>query len=440
MLPVGLGAKLNESVNRPREFWPGTPSGRQGNFAPPMSKASSRPSPFAERTVLPVLIAISVAHMLNDTVQSVIPAIYPIVKEEFALTFTQVGLITLCFQLTASILQPIVGQYTDKHSKPYSQMLGMVFSLGGLIAMWQARSFTALLGAVMLVGMGSSIFHPESARIANVASGGKRGLAQSVFQLGGTFGSALGPLLAAMIVVPLGMSGLIWFAAVPIIGIVLMYRVGTWYKRISAIRARRPRRQAEGFNLSPSTIRRSIAILLVLVFTKQFYLASMSNYYTFYLIEKFGVSVQSSQIHLFLFLFTAAIGTYIGGPVGDRYGRKYVIWFSILGSAPFALLLPHAGLAWTAILASLVALVISSAFSAIIVYGQELMPGKVGMISGLFYGFSFGMAGIGSAVLGTLADHTSINFVFQVCAFLPLIGIVAAFLPRLHTMKATPQA
>ena len=334
--------------------------------------------------------------------------------------------------MTASILQPFVGRYTDKRPQAYSLMLGMCFTMLGVLALWRANSFEAILLSVMLVGMGSSIFHPESSRIANAASGGKRGLAQSVFQLGGTFGSSIGPLLAALIVVPFGLHSLGWFAVIPMIGIIVLYRVGKWYKRTSAIRARRPAKDIILHDISRSTVRRSIVILLVLVFSKQFYLASMSSYYTFYLMGKFGVSVQSAQMHLFIFLFAAAIGTYLGGPIGDRYGRKYVIWFSILGSAPFTLLLPHANLLWTGILSALIALVLSSAFSAIVVYAQELVPGKLGMISGLFYGFAFGMAGIGSALLGSLADHTSITYIFQICAFLPLIGLAAGFLPRIR--------
>lgn len=397
-----------------------------------MAGPANIPSAFAQRTVLPVLFAISASHMLNDIVQSLIPAIYPIVKDKFILSFTQVGLITLCFQMTASILQPFVGRYTDKHPSPYSLMLGMVFSMAGIIALWQAGSFIALLFAVMLVGMGSSIFHPESSRIAHAAAGGKRGLAQSVFQLGGTFGSSVGPLLAALIVVPFGLHSLGWFALIPLVGILVVQWVGKWYKRTSAIRARRPAKEPPPHGIPGKVVRRSIVILLVLVFSKQFYLASMGSYYTFYLMDKFGLSVQNAQIHLFIFLFAAAIGTYLGGPIGDRCGRKYVIWFSILGSAPFTLMLPYANLTWTGILAAIIALILSSAFSAIVVYAQELVPGKLGMISGLFYGFAFGMAGIGSALLGTMADHSSINFVFRVCAFLPLIGLIAGFLPRLR--------
>ncbi len=404
-----------------------------------MSTPATRPSAFTERTVISVLIAISASHMLNDIVQSLIPAIYPIVKDKFALSFTQIGLITLCFQLTASILQPFVGRYTDKHPQPYSLILGMGFTLAGILALWGAGSYFALLGSVMLVGMGSSIFHPESSRIANAASGGKRGLAQSVFQLGGTFGSSLGPLLAALIVVPFGLHSLGWFAVIPIIGILILLRVGKWYKRTSAIRMRRPGKEPLPHGIPKATVRRAIVILLVLVFSKQFYLASMSSYYTFYLMGKFGLSVQDAQIHLFIFLFAAAIGTLIGGPIGDRYGRKYVIWFSILGSAPFTLLLPYANLMWTGILAAIIGLVLSSAFSAILVYAQELVPGKVGMISGLFFGFAFGMAGIGSALLGALADHTSIEFIFHVCAFLPLIGLAATFLPRVHERYLHPE-
>lgn len=397
-----------------------------------MARAGTRTSPFVPHTVLPVLIAISASHMLNDLVQSLIPAIYPIVKEEFSLSFTQVGLVTLCFQMTASILQPFVGRYTDKRPHPHALVLGMAFTLAGVLALWGAGSFVSLLGAVMLVGMGSSVFHPEASRIAHAAAGGKRGLAQSVFQLGGTFGSSLGPLLAALIVVPYGLRSLGWFAIVPLVAVLVLRQVGAWYRRTSAIRARRPPKAPVHHGIPAGTVRRSIVILLVLVFSKQFYLASMGSYYTFFLMDKFGVSVQNAQIHLFIFLLASAIGTYLGGPIGDRYGRKYVIWFSILGSAPFTLLLPYANLAWTAILAGLVALVLSSAFSAIVVYAQELVPGKLGMISGLFYGFAFGMAGIGSALLGTLADHTSIRYVFQVCAFLPLIGLIAGFLPRIR--------
>lgn len=411
---------------------PDRPWRRHGTFVPSMFKQASVPSAFAQRTVISVLFAISLSHMLNDIVQSLIPAIYPIVKDKFALNFTQVGLITLCFQLTASILQPFVGRFTDKRPRPYSLLVGMLFSLAGIAALWQAGSYAALLAAVMLVGMGSSIFHPESSRIANAAAGGKRGLAQSVFQLGGTFGSSLGPLLAALIVVPYGLRSLGWFMVIPLIGIAVLYRVGRWYKRTQAIRARRPGKSVLPHGIPAATVRRAIIILLVLVFSKQFYLAGMSSYYTFYLMGKFGLSVQDAQMHLFIFLLAGAIGTYLGGPIGDRYGRKYVIWFSILGAAPFTLLLPHAGLAWTGILAAVIALVMSSAFSAIVVYAQELVPGKLGMISGLFYGFSFGMAGIGSALLGTLADHTSIEFIFQVCAFLPLLGLIAGLLPRIR--------
>lgn len=412
----------------------------EGYFRASMGPSARPASAFAPRTVTSVLIAISVAHLLNDVVQSVIPAIYPIVKDRFALSFAQVGLITLCFQLTASILQPFVGRYTDKHPQPYSLILGMGFTLAGVLALWGAGSFVALLGAVMLVGMGSSVFHPESSRIAHAASGGKRGLAQSVFQLGGNLGSSFGPLLAALIVVPYGLRSLGWFAIIPIIGILVLLRVGKWHKRTSAIRLRRPPQPVLPHGIPRRTVRRSLAILLVLIFSKQFYLASMSSYYTFYLINRFGLSVQDAQVHLFIFLFAAALGTLLGGPVGDRYGRKHVIWFSILGSAPFTLLLPHAGLAWTAILAAIIGLVLSSAFSAILVYAQELVPGRLGMISGLFYGFSFGMAGIGSALLGALADHTSIHFIFRLCAFLPLIGLAAAFLPQVRERYAGPRS
>lgn len=397
-----------------------------------MRIGTNRPSAFKPHTIVPVLIAISASHLLNDIVQSVIPAIYPLVKDSFGLSFGQVGLITLSFQLTASILQPFIGYYTDKRPQAYSLILGMCFTLVGVIALAQAGSFAALLFAVALVGVGSSIFHPEASRMAYAASGGRRGLAQSVFQLGGTTGSALGPLLAALIIVPFGMESIHWFSLVPLIAIIILWRVGSWYKRQSVIQSRRKPRIAAPHGIPRRIVARSIIILLVLVFSKQFYLASMSSYYTFYLMEKFGVSVQSAQVHLFIFLFAAAIGTLIGGPLGDRYGRKYVIWFSILGSAPFTLMLPFANLLWTGILSAVIGLVLSSAFSAILVYAQELLPGKVGMVAGLFFGFAFGMAGIGSALLGQLADHTSISFVFTICSFLPLIGLLAAWLPRVR--------
>lgn len=386
----------------------------------------------ADRTAFQVLFAIAVSHLLNDTVQSLIPAIYPLVKESYQLSFSEIGLITLAFQLTASILQPLVGHWTDRRPQPFALVGGMVFSLAGLLLLAWAGSFHSLLMAVALVGIGSSIFHPEASRMAYVASGGKRALAQSVFQLGGNAGSALGPLLAAAIIVPLGQTRISWFSLLPLIAMVVLWRVGRWYLRMMALRTHRqarqpvvprtpvPRRQVIGV----------VTILLLLIFSKQFYLASMTSYFTFYLMGEFGLTVQAAQIQLFFFLFAAAVGTLVGGLLGDRLGYRTIIWISILGAAPFTLLLPYADAFWTTVLAVLAGFILASAFSAILVYAQLLIPGRVGLVSGLFFGFAFGMAGIGSAVLGSLADATSINTVFTVCSFLPLLGLLCAFLPR----------
>ncbi len=391
----------------------------------------------AGKTVFPILIAISSSHMLNDTLQSIIPAIYPVVKDTFKLTFTQIGLITLTFQLSASLFQPFVGYYTDRKPQPYSLAIGMAFTLVGLVLLSRAPSFEILIVAVALVGTGSSIFHPEASRVAHMASGGRRGFAQSVFQVGGNFGSSIGPLLAALIIVPYGQSNIIWFSVLALIAIFLLMKVGDWYKRKVRIKARRPGKEQHAVQvLSRNQTIFSVVILLILIFSKYIYLASMTSYYTFYTIHKFGVSVQDSQVYMFIFLFAVAAGTIIGGPLGDRIGRKYVIWASILGVAPFSLLLPHVNLFWTIILTIPIGLILASAFSAILVYAQELFPGKVGMISGLFFGFAFGMAGIGSAVLGKLADQTSIEYVYQVCAYLPLIGLITAFLPNLSKSKS----
>ena len=384
----------------------------------------------AGKTVFPILLAISFSHLLNDTMQSLIPAIYPVVKTTFSLTFAQIGLITLTFQLAASLLQPFVGIYTDRKPQPYSLAIGMGFTLTGLVVLSMAPSFEILILSVALVGIGSSIFHPEASRMAHLASGGRRGMAQSVFQVGGNAGSSIGPLLAALIIVPYGQSNIIWFSLLALLAIIILINVGGWYKRKIKIRSRRP--TVDTFHLQTLPRKKvliSVLILLVLIFSKYFYLASMSSYYTFYMIDKFHVSVQSSQVYLFIFLFSVAAGTLIGGPLGDRFGRKYVIWGSILGVAPFTLLLPHANLFWTAVLTIPIGLILASAFSAILVYAQELIPDKVGMIAGLFFGFAFGMGGIGSAVLGELADRTSIEYVFQICAFLPLIGLITGFLP-----------
>lgn len=392
----------------------------------------------AEGTIFSILLAISFSHLLNDTIQSLIPSIYPIVKENFRLTFSQVGLITLTFQMAASLLQPFVGIYTDKKPQPFSLATGMGFSLSGLVLMAYANSFTMVLFAVGLIGVGSSVFHPEASKVAFMAGGQRRGLAQSIFQVGGNAGSSIGPLLAALIIVPYGQSNIIWFSVLAMIAIIVLINVGRWYQRnlFRLSKKGAVKNVDTGVVLSRNKVVMSVIILLVLIFSKYFYLASMSSYYTFYLIDKFQLSVQSSQLHLFIFLFSVAAGTLLGGPLGDRFGRKYVIWFSILGAAPFTLLLPYANLFWTSILTVFIGVIIASAFSAILVYAQELIPGKVGMVAGLFFGFAFGMGGIGSAVLGALADRTSINYVFHVCAFLPLIGLLTGFLPNIGGRKA----
>ncbi len=406
--------------------------------------------PAAHPTVLAVLLAISVSHLLNDTIQALIPAVYPLLKTSLGLNFTQVGLITLTFQCTASLLQPLVGLYTDRRPLPYSLAAGMGFTLVGLVLLSRAGSFSAVLGSAALVGVGSSVFHPEASRLAHMASGGRHGFAQSVFQVGGNAGSSLGPLLAALVVVPRGQAHILWFTLLALVGILLLAVLGHWYgqnlhrlhKPAPALRTRTgagagSTGEADAPRpLSRRTVGVSLVILMVLIFSKYFYLVSLTSYYTFYLIGKFHLSVQAAQVYLFLFLFAVAAGTFFGGPVGDRIGRKYVIWASILGIAPFTLALPYANLFWTAALSVVIGAVLASAFSAILVYAQELVPGKVGLIAGLFFGFAFGMAGIGSAVLGKLADRTSIDFVYHVCSFLPLIGILTAFLPNVGRASA----
>ncbi len=391
----------------------------------------------AEGTIYPVLLFISFSHLLNDAIQSLIPSIYPLLKRSFNLSFTQVGLITLTFQLAASLFQPFVGFYTDRNPKPYSLAFGISLTLIGLIFLSFAKSFSTTLISVGFIGLGSSVFHPEASKVAYMASGGRRGLAQSIFQVGGNTGSAIGPLLAALIIVPYGRSHILYFCLLALIAFFVLISIGKWYKNHQHLI--KPKNAVGHSNSMPVFSRQkiisSIAILMLLIFSKYFYLASMSSYYTFYLINKFGLSVQNSQIHLFIFLAAAAAGTFIGGPLGDKFGRKYVIWFSILGVAPFTLLLPYVDLFWTSILTVIIGFILSSAFSAILVYAQELLPGKVGMVSGLFFGFAFGMGGIGSAVLGILADHTSIYYVFKVCAFLPLIGLITGFLPDIRENK-----
>ncbi|MFA6287851.1 MAG: MFS transporter [Opitutaceae bacterium] len=393
--------------------------------------------PSADQTVFAVLLALSLSHLLNDTIQSLLPSIYPLLKESYQLSFAQIGLITLVLQCTASLLQPIVGTYTDRRPQPYSLPVGMGMTLIGLVLLAYAKNFHALLGAAALVGIGSSIFHPEASRLARLASGGKHGFAQSLFQVGGNLGSSLGPLAAAWIVAPHGQRHVLWFTLLALVGIVILSRVGGWYQRhlVRARTAKPSARAKPAVTLTKGRVAAALAILAALIFSKYFYLACFTNYYTFYLIERFNVTVPHAQVLLFVFLFAVAAGTIIGGPVGDRFGRLKVIWISILGVAPFSLVLPHVGLTGTVALSIAIGLIMSSAFSAILVYAQELVPGKVGMISGIFFGLAFGMAGIGSALLGKLADHTSIPFVFTVCGFLPLLGLLIAFLPNLDHPK-----
>jgi FSR family fosmidomycin resistance protein-like MFS transporter len=397
---------------------------------------ATAPRRSVSRTALRVLGAISFCHFLNDMMQSVIPAVYPILKNAYRLDFAHIGLITLTSQLTASLLQPVVGLYTDRRPAPYSLAIGMGSTLVGLILLAMAPSFAMILAAVALVGMGSSVFHPESSRVARMASGGRHGFAQSVFQVGGNAGSAVGPLLAAFIVLPTGQRSIAWFSAAALVAIVVLARVGDWYKarRSGAAKARAVHENHTG--LSSRRVAFTVVILIALIFSKFFYMASLSSYYTFFLMSKFHVPVRTAQIYLFLFLGSVATGTIVGGLVGDRIGRKYVIWWSILGVLPFTVVLPYVSLFWTGVLSIIIGLVLASAFSAILVYAQDLVPGKVGTVSGLFFGLAFGMGGVGAALLGGLADHTSIDFVYRVCSFLPVIGLLAAFLPNLAQAKA----
>jgi MFS transporter, FSR family, fosmidomycin resistance protein len=389
----------------------------------------------ALQTAFPILAMLSVCHFLNDLIQSLLPAIYPLLKESFHLDFGQIGLITLTFQITASLLQPFVGIYTDKKPMPYSLAIGMGCTLCGLLLLSRAPNFPLLLLAAALIGSGSSVFHPESSRVARMASGGQHGLAQSLFQVGGNVGSATGPLLAAFIVMPRGQSSLAWFAIAALVAIALLTRIGGWYRaHVPAFRA--VKTSAGAAAIPRRTVAITMAILGLLIFSKYFYLASLSSYYTFYLMQKFCVTAQSAQLHLFVFLGAVALGTLAGGPIGDRIGRKYVIWGSILGVLPFTLLLPHANLFWTTMLTIVIGLVLASAFSAIIVYAQELVPGRTGVIAGLFFGFAFGMGGLGAAVLGELADHIGIEAVYGLCAYLPAIGLLAWFLPSIEKPKA----
>ena len=389
----------------------------------------------AEKTVMNVLLALSLSHLLNDTIQSLIPAIYPVLKDSFRLSYAQIGLITFVFQMTGSVLQPLVGYYTDRRPKPYSLALGMGVTLIGLVLLSQAGSFTMILVGSGLVGMGSAVFHPEASRVARLASGGRHGFAQSLFQTGGNLGSSIGPLLAALVVVPHGQGSIIWFSAIALLGIYVLTKVGHWYQQHLNDRVKGMQPERHRVALSRRQVIGALTILVVLVFSKYIYLVSLSNYYTFYTMDRFGLSVQGSQYALFVFLFAVAAGTIIGGPVGDRIGRKRVIWISILGIAPFTLLLPHVNLPVMVALTVIIGVVMASAFSAIVVYAQELVPGNVGLIAGLFFGVAFGVAGIGSALLGWLADYTSIRFVFQVCAWLPLLGLLTAFLPEVEPAR-----
>ncbi len=380
------------------------------------------------RTSFGILGAISVSHLLNDMLQSLILAIYPILQGEFSLSFMQIGMITLTFQLSSSLLQPVVGYWTDKHPMPWSLPIGMCFTLCGLVMLALAGSFGSVLIAAALVGTGSSVFHPESSRVARMASGGRHGLAQSIFQVGGNFGSSLGPLLAAIVIAPYGKGNVAWFVLAALLAIVVLAQVSRWYAAQHRVNA--GKKSTPVINPLPrNKVILAVCVLLILIFSKYFYMASISSYFTFYLMQKFDLSVQSAQIHLFIFLFAVAAGTVIGGPVGDKIGRKYVIWGSILGVAPFTLLLPYATLFWTGVLTVIIGFVLASAFSAILVYAQELLPGRIGMVSGLFFGFAFGMGGLGAAVLGVIADHTSIDLVYKICAYLPLLGILTIFLP-----------
>jgi FSR family fosmidomycin resistance protein-like MFS transporter len=399
------------------------------------TRASSRPD---HGTAFAVLAAISACHLLNDMMQSLLPAIYPILKHNYGLDFGQIGALTFTFQFTASLLQPAIGSYIDRHPRPYSLAIGMGCTLAGLVLLAIAHRYAVLLLAAALVGTGSAVFHPESSRVARMAAGGRPGLAQSVFQVGGNAGSAIGPLLAAFIVLPHGQASVAWFSLAALLGIVLLINVGHWYRTHGLARIRPRGAHGAHFQLPRAQVAAAIAVLVALIFSKFFYMASMTSYFTFYLISRFGVSVQGAQLYLFVFLGAVAVGTIAGGPIGDRIGRRAVIWGSILGVLPFTLLLPYANLFWTGVLSVPIGVILASAFPAIVVYAQELMPARVGTVAGLFFGFAFGLGGIGAAVLGQLADATSIAFVYQLCSYLPAIGLLAGLLPRLDTAGRRP--
>jgi MFS transporter, FSR family, fosmidomycin resistance protein len=402
------------------------------DLTPGMAAAKSLAENAAAGPAYVVLAGISFSHFLNDTMQSLISSVYPILKDSYALDFAQIGMITLAFQFTASLLQPVVGHFTDKKAQPFSLSIGMAFTFFGLLMLSIAHTYPVILIAAALVGLGSAVFHPESARIARLASGGRYGFAQSVFQLGGSFGTSMGPVLAALIVVPFGQPSIAWFSTIAFLAIVILWRIGVWYRpqiaaKKSAVIGRHPDHP------DSRRVRIALIVLVALLFSKQLYVSSLSSYYIFYLIDRFGVSAQAAQFYLFVFLAANAAGAFFGGPLGDRFGRKYVIWFSILGALPFTLALPYAGLMMSAVLTVFIGLILSSATPSIIVFAQELMPHRFGMISGVFFGVAFGIGGLGAAVLGKLADHTGIAFVYHLCAFLPALGLLAVFLPNLKT-------
>lgn len=405
---------------------------KTSTLTPPLS-----PTRIAEQTAFSVLLAISFSHLLNDTIQALIPSLYPLFKQGLSLSYSQLGLITLTFQCTASLLQPLVGRYTDRRPLPYSLATGMGITLVGLLVLSQSRTFAMVIGSAAMIGMGSAIFHPEASRVAHMASGGRRGFAQSLFQVGGNAGSSLGPLLAAAIIVPRGQGSAAWFSLMAGVGMLVLWQIGGWMSRQLQLVGRKERHASleAPAPFPKATVNRALLILVALIFSKYVYLTSMTSYYTLYLIERYKVSVQTSQVYLFVFLAAVAVGTIIGGPIGDRIGRKKVIWASILGVAPFTLWLPHAGLHMTVLLTVVIGLILASAFSAILVYAQELMPGKVGLIAGLFFGLAFGIAGIGSAVLGRVADSIGIEAVYGFCAYLPLIGLLTAFLPDVEARR-----
>jgi MFS transporter, FSR family, fosmidomycin resistance protein len=403
-------------------------------------KAPSQTPP-VETTAMGVLLALSLSHMLNDILQAVLPAIYPVLKQSFHLNFTQISNITFTYQLTASLLQPLVGLYTDRFPRPYALAVGMGLTLSGLVMLSQANSFSMLLIAAALTGTGSSIFHPGASRLTRLASGGRHGFAQSLFQVGGNLGTSFGPLLVAFVIGARSQTNVLWFSLLALLGIVVLTRLGHWHHgKLRNYKASNP---AVRHHITPRLPTRKVVqamcVLLALIFSKYIYLVSLTNYYTFYLIDRFGLSIQKAQILLFVFLFAVALGTMLGGPIGDRYGRKIVIWFSILGTAPFTLALPFASLPWTIVLSVFIGVILASAFSAILVYAQDLLPGNVGLVAGLFFGLAFGIAGVGSALLGRLADHTSMEYVYRVCSFLPLLGLLTVFLPDLN-IRRTPTA